>query len=571
MKVGHGKDQDVQECQRSCTLVSQLVLELQNLVDGDFENHKGVGDGLPRRGYDVRYPSLLTAERHGAGAGGGSPSLVSSWADPSAGDVRRSKCGDEIAWLALRAGRRLQGQRSRQRCCEFLDCLGRLDFSDRVALLDLLAVLSEPAQKNIGQVVVVELRDFDRCWIFLCHPGPRVGGRRFYVIGLRGGARPGVSGQQRSERLAYGVCLHQYLPLEVRSRRYDALSRADQPHWARQLPPQSLVNMLGDLRAPRAAGSALLGDADRIGVGEQPVNRVQFQRKQLRRHQDVDAYTVLEHQGPRRLQRSANRSARRDEHDVRAGSRLRSDGRPGIAAAQEIKGENVFEPSPAASSFAVEGLGLEEHPWLPSVEHAAHHPEWIVKRRQLMQRKMRDAYEMLLDALAVRWSISTIAANRATQHHVHRKASPIHADRLRGEIKYLIESEPGKISEHNLNDYSAPSQGDTVRDPNDAVLTQRGREHAIRISAGELAGYSKRAPVRIGNVFAKQIEGVIIRHEVGQGLIETVGNPVAARHLCDRPSGQRPHSYGTDDLCQSFFLPLGSSLNAFGHRSCIQS
>src|SRR5580658_3777517 len=82
--------------------------------------------------------------------------------------------------------------------------------------------------------------------------------------------------------------------------------------------------------------------------------------------------------------------------------------------------EGLIYPAPLISRVAVHGLGLEEDRGRAEDEGILEECLGVVKRRQFVQRQVRDSDEVLLDALAVGWPVAAVATDRAPHYQVHR-------------------------------------------------------------------------------------------------------------------------------------------------------
>src|SRR6266566_1204895 len=153
-----------------------------------------------------------------------------------------------------------------------------------------------------------------------------------------------------------------------------------------------------------------------------------------------------------------------------------------------------------------------------------------MKWRNLIQREMRDAHEVLLRTLAMCGTVATISADRASHNDRHRNGLAVHGDRFRRKIQQLVKCQPDKITEHDLYDHLVAAQGQAVCNADHRILAYRRRENSLWKCTREPSGHAERTTVGIDDVLAENIELIVTFQERVESAVKIMYHPFVKRH-----------------------------------------
>ena len=106
-------------------------------------------------------------------------------------------------------------------------------------------------------------------------------------------------------------------------------------------------------------------------------------------------------------------------------------------------------------------------------------PLRVVHERRGDDLQVRDAEEVLLQALAVRRAVAAAAAGRRADDHRAGDLAVVHRLVLGDVVDDLVEAERQEVAEHDLGDRPVAGQRQAGGDAGDRALADRRRAHAV--------------------------------------------------------------------------------------------
>ena len=148
---------------------------------------------------------------------------------------------------------------------------------------------------------------------------------------------------------------------------------------------------------------------------------------------------------------------------------------------------------------------------------------------------VRQAKEMLFQALAVCGPIPAFAPHRRPDDQRHLDLAVIHVAKLGGVIDELVRGQGKKVAEHNLAHGPQPSQREAVAKTDNGRLADRGIEDAPRKLRAEIPGDFERATVRAFDVLADEHNPLIALHITAKRVVDAAHHPLARRQIGPAP------------------------------------
>ena len=140
----------------------------------------------------------------------------------------------------------------------------------------------------------------------------------------------------------------------------------------------------------------------------------------------------------------------------------------------------------------------------------------VVHERGGDDAQVRDADEVLLEALAVRRSVAAAAAGRRADDHRARRLAVVHRLVLRDVVDDLVEAERQEVAEHDLGDRAVAGEGEPGRHAGDRALADRRRAHPVREVRAQPARHLEGAAVRVDDVLAEQDHPLVVLERAAQ-------------------------------------------------------
>src|SRR6266545_1778499 len=323
---------------------------------------------------------------------------------------------------------------------------------------------------------------------------------------------------------------HKHVRLQVRGRRDHALARLDHHDPVPQRAPEPVVDLPGHLGRPGPAAHGVIDDADPLGARQGRRQWIEIEGVQPGRDEELAGQLELDEQLPGGGQRSGRQAARRDDRHVDVARILDEDAGDAPCRVEEVEAEQVIDHAVGVHAARVEGLVLEQDAGFAAVHQPLQQSNVVVERRHLEQREVRDAQQMLVRALAVRWPVAPVAAYRTADDQVHRDPAAVHGHRLRGEVEDLVEPEGDEVTEHDLDDRPGSAQRHARRNTQDPALADRRGDHRVRVRGGEPPADLEGAAVGVENVLAQKADPGVLSENGVQRPIQIVCYPFERSH-----------------------------------------